>query len=82
MDFIIKKIFSFTLQAAAAKAAGQVYVDSDNSQNLNGQSAYQTDADSLQLPPTPTVSISHFKLYIYKHTACLKKIFIILFKHQ
>lgn len=42
------------LKAAAAKASGQLLVDSDSSQ-LNGQGSYGNDNDSLQLPGTPTV---------------------------
>ncbi|KAG8187573.1 hypothetical protein JTE90_025907 [Oedothorax gibbosus] len=40
-------------KAAAAKASGQLLVDSDSSQ-LNGQGSYGNDNDSLQLPGTPT----------------------------
>ncbi|GFU58677.1 CXXC-type domain-containing protein [Nephila pilipes] len=41
-------------KAAAAKASGQILIDSDNSQNLNGGQGYPNDNDSLQLPGTPT----------------------------
>lgn len=41
-------------KAAAAKASGQLLVDSDNSQNMNGQTPYQGDSESVQLPGTPT----------------------------
>ncbi|XP_035228848.1 uncharacterized protein LOC118200961 isoform X2 [Stegodyphus dumicola] len=41
-------------KAAAAKASGHILVDSDSSQNMNGQTSFQTDNDSLQLPGTPT----------------------------
>ncbi|XP_055947495.1 methylcytosine dioxygenase TET-like [Argiope bruennichi] len=40
-------------KAAAAKASGQLLIDSD-SQNLNGNQSYTNENDSLQLPGTPT----------------------------